>query len=182
MPLQATCGSSHGELRGIDRLTAPWWFAGTGGALVRRFKLDGDVAAGRLIVRAMTNAWLQAGSQGWRRAELVSVPLHRHRLRERGFDQTDWLAAEVGRRLGLGFQRGVLQRARPTLPQGDPRVTSRSSNVADAFVVRNPESVQGRAVVLLDDVVTSGATVRECGRVLREAGAVRVAVLVACRS
>lgn len=181
-PLQTTCGGDHRELRGIDRLVAPWHFAGSGGALVRRFKLDGQVAAGRLIVRAMANAWLQAGGEGWRRACLTSVPLHRTKLRQRGFDQAAWLAAETGPRIGLGVLSGVLHRTHQTLPQGDPRVVSRSNNVAGAFTVRHPDLVRGRAVLLVDDVVTSGATVRECARVLRQAGATAVAVLVACRS
>lgn len=114
-----------------------------------------------------------------RRALVVAVPLHPARLRRRRFDQTAWLAAEVGRRLGLEVAAGVLRRRRDTLPQGDVRVVSRVRNVAGAFVVERSRAVAGRWIVLVDDVATSGATARACGEVLRAAGARHVVLLTA---
>jgi predicted amidophosphoribosyltransferase len=76
----------------------------------------------------------------------------------------------------------VLRRLRPTLPQGDPRVTSREQNVASAFAMARPGAVRGRAVVLLDDVLTSGATARACARLLLGSGAEAVAAITACRA
>lgn len=176
------CGSDHRDLRLLVRHGAPMRFAGTGGALVRRFKLDADSSAGRLLARAMADTWAPWTCGNWRRALLVPVPLHRARRRERGFDQAEWLARAVGQRLGLEVAVGVLGRQRPTLPQGDPRVTSRDRNVAGAFTVVRPLRVVGRRIVLVDDVFTSGATARCCAEVLRGAGAREVAILTACRS
>jgi ComF family protein len=178
----ASCGGEHRELRLIAHLVAPWRFAGTGGALVRRFKLDGDAGAGHQIARAMAAAWRRQLGHVWNRAWLVPVPLHRARRRERGFDQAEWLARELARRLGYVVAPGALRRTRATRPQGDPCVTSREGNVAGAFAVRRARDVAGRDVVLVDDVFTSGATARECAALLRTAGARRVAVLTACRS
>jgi ComF family protein len=180
----ASCGSEHAELRHVARLVAPWRFAGTGGALVRRCKLDGDLGAGRCLVRAMANAWRQqiGDARDWRRAAVVPVPLHPARRRQRGFDQTAWLATELSTRLGLGAAVGVLRRTRATLPQGDPRVLSREKNVEGAFAVARPRAIAGAAVVLIDDVFTSGATARCCAAALRAAGARTVAMLTACRS
>lgn len=179
-----SCGSEHRELRHIARLVAPWRFAGTGGALVRRCKLDSELGAGRWLVRGMANAWRQqVGSDGeWRRALLVPVPLHASRRRQRGFDQTAWFARELGDRLGMPTAVGALSRTRATLPQGDPRVTSREENLAGAFAVPRPKTVCGRRVILVDDVFTSGATARACADVLRRAGTGAVAVLTSCRS
>lgn len=177
-----TCASGHDELRNLVRLVAPWRYAGTGGALVRRFKLDGNLAAGRLLARGVADAWRAAMPVGWGRAVLVPVPLHESRRRVRGFDQAAWLASAVARRLRVPVAVGCLRRCRPTLPQGDPRNRSRQANVHGAFVVRRAERVQGRRVVLVDDVFTSGATMRQCARQLLEAGALEVAALVACRS
>ena len=113
---------------------------------------------------------------------LVSVPLHAARRRERGFDHAAWLAERLAGRLRLVAAPATLVRTRATLPQGDPRVQSREGNVAGAFSVRRPAAIRGRHVVLVDDVVTSGATARQCAEVLHDAGASAVAMLAACRS
>jgi len=177
-----TCGRDHRELRHLQRHAAPLRFAGTGGALVRRFKLDADPAAGQWLARAMARTWAPFQLGAWRRAVLVSVPLHRARRSERGFDQAEWLAAAVGQRLDLEVASGVLARVRATLPQGDPRVLSRLANVEGAFTVARATPIVGRCVVLIDDVFTSGATMRSCASLLRAAGAREVAALTACRS
>lgn len=178
----AACGSSHDELRNLVRLVAPWRYAGTGGALIRRFKLDGNLAAGRLLARAVADAWRAATPPGFGRAVLVPVPLHKSRRRVRGFDQAAWLAAEVARRLRVPVVGNCLVRTRPTLPQGDPRNRSRQANVTGAFAVRQADRVRGRRVVLVDDVFTSGATMRQCARQLLDVGVAEVAALAVCRS
>ena len=178
----ASCAASHRDLRNLAFLSAPFRFAGTGGALVRRYKLDADPAAGHLLARAMRQHWRACCPAGWQRAALVSVPLHRQRRRARGFDQAAWLARQMALPRGLSPLEGALRRTRPTRAQGDPRTTSRAGNVAGAFEVALPERLTGRRIVLVDDVFTSGATMRECARVLLEGGASAVAGLVACRS
>ncbi len=178
----ASCGHDHDALRNLAHLVAPWRYAGTGGALVRRFKLDANAAAGRWLVRAMADAWRAQVGPAWARACVVPVPLHRQRARERGFDQAAWMARELGERLGWRSGIGALRRTRSTLPQGDPRVTSREGNVEGAFDLGDGRSFARRNVVLVDDVFTSGATARQCAKVLRAAGALAVAVLTACRS
>ena len=149
---------------------------------MRRFKLDADAAAGAWLLRAMADCWRAVPSGVWHRAVLVPVPLHAARLRERGFDQAEWLGRGLAVRLGLEVLSGVLARTRATLPQGDPRVLSRPANVEGAFTVVRPWSITGRRVVIVDDVFTSGATARCCAGLLRAAGAVEVAMLAACRS
>ncbi|MEC8253225.1 MAG: ComF family protein [Planctomycetota bacterium] len=174
------CGASHARLRGLRQLVAPMQFAGAGGGLVRRFKLAGDVAAGKWLAREMADHWRVAGRAT--RPTLVPVPLHRRRLRQRGFDQARWLALALGRRLRLPVAPRALARARATLPQGHVRLRSRAQNVRGAFVVRRPELVRGRQVLLIDDVFTTGATARACAEQLQAAGATAVSLLVACRS
>ncbi|MCA8942093.1 MAG: ComF family protein, partial [Planctomycetes bacterium] len=82
--------------------------------------------------------------------------------------------------LGLRCASRVVARTRATLPQGDVRVTSRDANVAGAFRLRRAGAVRGRPVLLVDDVFTSGSTMRECARVLRAGGAGAVVGLTAC--
>lgn len=174
------CLASHARLRGLRQLVAPLRFAGAGGGLVRRFKLAGDVAAGRWLAREMADAWRVSGQSP--RPLLVPVPLHRQRRRQRGFDQARWLALRLGRRLRFSVAPAALRRARATLPQGDVRVLSRAHNVRGAFAIRRPSLVRGRAVLLVDDVFTTGATARACADQLRLAGACSVSILVACRT
>jgi ComF family protein len=178
----AACGEDHGDLRHIVRLVAPLRYAGTGGALVRRFKLDADAGAGLLLVRAMARQWSLACGSDWHRALMIPVPLHRRRRRERGFDQARWLVRRLAPRLTVQAEEGLLVRCRDTTPQGDPRVLSRTANIEGAFTLSRPQRIVDRRVILVDDVFTSGATARACASLLRQAGARDVAVLVACRS
>lgn len=167
----AACPADHDWLRGIVALHAPWRYRGAAGAIVRRFKFEGDAAAGDALVRGLAEALRGAATGVGRRALVVPVPMHKRARRARGFDQAERLAIGVAHELGLGFGGGVLRRLRATLSQTDPRVTSREQNVAGAFVVARPRVIHGRTILLVDDVVTSGATARACAAALRAAGA-----------
>jgi ComF family protein len=110
---------------------------------------------------------------------LVAVPLARPRERARGFNQAALLAERLGERLGIRTRARWLVRARATMPQTDLTAAERRANVAGAFLAA--PAVAGRHVVVVDDVITTGATVGECARVLRAAGARRVGVLAVAR-
>jgi ComF family protein len=99
------------------------------------------------------------------------VPLHPRRLRSRGYNQAVLLARELGKLAGLPVEEKALRKERNTPPQA--RATSaheRRENVKGSFSCR-PESVEGKQVLLLDDVCTTGATLEACSLVLKEAGA-----------
>jgi ComF family protein len=113
---------------------------------------------------------------------IVPVPLHPARLAERGFNQAELLAAPCAAAWGRPLLRGVLVRTRPTRPQTDLGAEARQANVAGAFAVRRPAAVAGRRLLLIDDVLTTGATVAAASAALREAGAARVGVLVLARA
>ena len=113
---------------------------------------------------------------------IVPVPLHRRRLRSRGFNQSEVLARELGERLGLPVLTGKLRRVIDTPPQ--TRATSaaqRRANVKGAFAVRSRKAVDGRTLLLVDDVLTTGATTSECAGVLKRAGARHVYVATVTR-
>lgn len=112
---------------------------------------------------------------------LVPVPLHRRRRRERGFNQAAALAEGLGRAAGRPVVRRALVRVRPTPPQSGDRA-ARRRNVRGAFAVRAASrAVQGKRLLLIDDVFTTGATAEECARVLRRAGAAAVGVYTLAR-
>ncbi|MEZ5965866.1 MAG: hypothetical protein R3F56_18670 [Planctomycetota bacterium] len=161
---------------------APFRYRGTGADLVHRFKFGRDLATGQHLARAMALAIGPWARGPGRRALVVAVPRHRRKLRQAGFDQAGWLARAVADRTGLVLGQNLLVRTRPTLAQADPRVTNREANVADAFACPGAWAVEGRLVLLVDDVLTSGATARACAATIRAARASAVAVVTAARA
>lgn len=99
------------------------------------------------------------------------APLSKKRLRERGFDQAELLARELGRRLELPVFP-TLKKVRHTGPQSDLKDgAARRANALNAYALLPGAGVEGKKLLLVDDVVTSGATLSECARLLRQAGA-----------
>jgi ComF family protein len=112
---------------------------------------------------------------------VVPVPLHRARERERGYNQASLLARRVARSLEAAFGERVLRRVRATAAQADLSGAERIANVRGAFALRDGEAVRGRHVAVVDDVLTTGATVFECARMLRAGGAASVGILTVAR-
>lgn len=108
-------------------------------------------------------------------ADLITwCPLSKKRLRERGFDQAELLAKEVGKRLSLPVA-GTLKKVRHTGPQSAlEEESARRANARGAYALRSDVEVKGRRIILVDDVVTSGATMSECAGLLCMAGAAAV--------
>lgn len=109
------------------------------------------------------------------------VPLHAVKERSRTYNQARLLAGELARGMGLPLARGCLERTRDTGTQTHLTARQRALNVEGAFRVRSPEWVEGRNFLLVDDVMTTGATVNECARALKAAGAGRVLVATVAR-
>ena len=112
---------------------------------------------------------------------VVPVPLHPARLAERGFNQAELLAAPCAAAWGRPLLRRALARVRATQPQTELDADARRQNVAGAFAARRPAEVAGRRLLLVDDVLTTGATAWAAARALRESGAAAVGVLVLAR-
>lgn len=111
----------------------------------------------------------------------VPVPLHPTRKREREFNQAEVLADLLGQRAGVP-SINLLERLRYTTSQTRLDEEERMENLRGAFRVRNPAAVRDRHFILVDDVFTTGSTVEECARVLREAGAASVRALTVARA
>ncbi len=107
---------------------------------------------------------------------IVPVPLHKSKRSERGFNQAELIARAAVKRLPQPVQiaSGVLVRQRATISQVGLSREQRIANVSDAFRVRDRRRVQGRTVIVVDDVMTTGTTLSECARVLKQAGAEQV--------
>jgi len=112
----------------------------------------------------------------------VAVPLHKVRLAHRGFNQSLFIARAAAEPLGAELSIDGLARTRHTRPQVDLSPRERAQNVRGAFSVVRQDEFAGRRVMLVDDVYTTGETVKECSRVLKAAGAVSVSVLTVARA
>ena len=159
-----------------DRARAVSHYSGTMRTLIQQFKY-----ADRHDARLLFGRWLvEAGRDLVGETDMVvPVPLNRWRLLSRRFNQAAILAVEVSRGTALPMELHLLQRARFTNSQVGLTRDQRRRNLAGAFRVPRGKRalLEGRRVLLIDDVITTGATVEACARVLRQAGASRVDVL-----
>ena len=173
MPLQATeqrtCGACLARAPRIARTRAAVAYGDLARGLAIRLKYGRKVAIARTMARYMA----PLVGEGPERL-LVPVPLHRTRLWNRGFNQSALVARELSRRLGIAADPLALSRTRRTPPLKGMSPVQRRRTVAGAFRVRDRNAVQGKTVILVDDVLTTGSSAEACARTLKRAGAARV--------
>lgn len=195
-PLCSRCGIplgslTSGALCGGCRIEQPPYAVARSAALYRgrlraaihRFKFEGRQELGSILGALLAEFVLTTPSLAI--AEVVlPVPLHSSRQRERGFNHAAMLAARVAETLRLPMVEGALLRIAPTLPQTSLGRMERFANVRGAFSVdpRRGPLLRGCTLLLVDDVLTSGATAAACARVLLSAGAVEVRVATLARA
>jgi len=156
-------------------------YAGLLRDLLTGFKFNSRLGLGRLLQALAVEAYALHGAC-WERPELViPVPLHPRRLRARGFNQSLETSRLLARELGVPVGAEVLRRCRHTRPQVSLPARERRENVQGAFVA-DEAAVLGRRILLVDDIMTTGGTLRECARTLRRAGASNVSALVIART
>lgn len=160
---------------------APFRYGDPLDRLLTRFKFAADLAAGRVLGTLLVEAVATSVPAD---ALVLPMPLHRRRLAERGFNQAWELARMLARDTGLSTRADLLLRMRATDPQTGLNGASRRRNVRGAFVVPPARAlwIEGRSVVLVDDVVTTGATAAEASRSLLRAGAAEVIVVAVARA
>jgi ComF family protein len=160
-------------------------YARTAVDLVHALKYKGKLQLARPLGQLLRRTY----ELGWHDQPIdlvVPVPLHASRLRDRGYNQTELLVRRWGAtaadRTGPPIAAEVLRRTRATAAQFGLKRSERESNIRGAFEVRRPSAVEGRRILLIDDVLTTGSTVEECARQLTRAGAARVDVLTLARA
>jgi len=178
-PAGVPIGLASKQPEGIVQLEWCASFNGPTRASVHALKYDGERRLVEPLAELMAARWRRAGIGG---QLLVPVPVHAQKRRDRGFDQAELLARGVGHRLSLPVVYALRRSARTTAQHQLGR-SARQTNVRGAFEVtpRHVSDVRGRWVILVDDVVTSGATLSGCAHALYDAGAFAVSALTLAR-
>jgi ComF family protein len=176
---EGRCALCRFSLRGFDVAYCFGAYEGVLRQLIHIYKY-GKV---RTLAHPLADLLMRALARDERFDLVTAVPLHWRRRWQRGFNQAELLAREIARRSGIPFGR-TLRRLRATAAQAGLSNTARRRNVAAAFAcTRIPRAValEGRRVLLVDDVMTTGSTAAACARALKSAGAARVSLLTVAR-
>jgi ComF family protein len=171
------CIHCKGRAFYFDRAFSPFYYQSPLKELIHQFKYaKGLFLASCLadfLIEFITRYGLLTGTMF-----LIPVPLHPARLRQREYNQSQVLAEKIAKRLNARILTGCLRRNRNTRSQTDLSSLARWQNVQDAFSAgRSIKEIRGKELLLIDDVVTTGATASEAAKVLKNAGAQRVSVL-----
>jgi len=170
----ALCGECQQSPPAFDYLRTLYRYHTPIDRLVQQMKYDGRLDLARLFGEQLRDAagdWVRASGK----PDLVlPVPLHRSRIRKRGFNQSIEVARPLAKFLGAQLELDRVRRIRKTDPQTDLPLARRKRNVRGAFATDG--SFTNLSVVIVDDVITSGHTVGELARILKRAGAVRIGV------
>ncbi|MCK4385616.1 MAG: ComF family protein, partial [candidate division Zixibacteria bacterium] len=135
--------------------------------LIHRFKYGKKIPLGKRLAQRLGET-INSDSNFLESDLSIPVPLHKSRYRERGFNQSEIVAEEVSKITGLSVLKNVLKRKKNTKDQTNLSPQQREENVRGAFVVTQPEVIGGKKIILVDDVITTGATLSECARMLKQ--------------
>lgn len=167
------------HFRNVDKCLSPLYYHGSVKESLHRYKFSGTTAYADIysefIVKCIDENQISCDSITW-------VPLSRRRLRKRGYDQAELLARGIARQMGFRPVR-LLKKRRDTKPQSQTgSAVKRRANISGAYVCLKPELVAGKRILLVDDIVTTGATLSEAAGVLKKAGAKEVIAVTLARS
>lgn len=169
----AECGACMADPPPFDSARAVLAYGDIARTIALRLKYGRRVGLARLIARHMA----RHVETGHAAPVIVPVPLHRWRLWWRGFNQSALIARQLARRTGLDVDNRALLRTRRTKPLRGMNPAVRTKAVRGAFALSPGHALKGRAVLLIDDVHTSGATAAACARALKHGGAASVHLL-----
>ena len=163
------CGAFRRKFRFLDGWAAVWYYEDTARSSLLRYKFRGARSYASCYGRLLAMRLIQECPEGF--DILTWVPTGRLRKLRRGYDQVELLAKAVGTELGMEPQK-LLKKVRNNPPQsGITGEAERRANVLGAYRAINREAISGKRILLLDDILTTGATAGECARVLLTCGA-----------
>ncbi len=165
----------------FDRAFSPYSYEGTIKRLIHEFKYKGKDYLGPHLSAMMVDFIKEYNLPINYIDFIIPIPLHKTKFREREFNQAQVLASAIAKKFNKGLLTDTLTRQRPTRAQADLEINERLENVKGSFSITNPQAIKGRNLLLIDDVLTTGATSSEAAAALKEAGANIVFVLTLAR-
>ena len=178
-PRQAAAHESHPPLTASY---AAWPHIAQARSLVHLLKYQSDIDAAAVLGEGMAAAFLSSPDRPEAIDAVIPVPLHASRLEQRGYNQAHLLAQAVCRHAELPLAENALVRLLPTHSQLSRDRAARLEAMRLAFAVSAPDAVRGKRLLLVDDVLTTGATAMSCAEALMAAGAKEIWLLTACRA
>lgn len=172
------CGKCQGRSPPFDRAVAPLLYEREVAPLISGFKFRNRLEYGRLLTHVLADHLAEC-VESWPQL-ILPVPLHKSRLRERGYNQSLEIARLLGKQFNTPVEYQKLQRHHNTNPQSDLNITERRKNIKAAFSLLKPLNVKRVAVV--DDVITTGETVAEISRLLKRNGVQQVDIWALART
>jgi len=165
--------AGHNCQRPLHSVYSLWTFAEGVETLVHKFKYEGKVGLGKKLGQFLAQ---QLSTQSfWTEMEtIIPVPLHPSRIRERGYNQAEVLAQSIADCTEVKLASKALRRCRNTKDQTRLSAAERKENVKDAFRVSEGIDLSKMTIMLVDDVITTGATLNECAKTLKQKGAKKV--------
>jgi len=173
------CGACQKHPPAFTRAIALYHYAPPVDHFIRELKFHQRLGLARLLGEHLAQ---RLAAEMTRPDLIIPIPLHGARLRERGYNQALEIARPVARALGVPLDFRSLVRVRATAPQTGMMLVARRKNLRNAFHLRDPATVHGRHVALVDDVMTTGSTVQAAAKCLRQAGAETVEIWVVARA
>lgn len=158
------CGKSDFRFQSAR---APYLYDGPVSAMIKKLKFAGMLSLVPILTQYLTDCWQNLG---WEADLIVPIPLSRSRQAQRGFNQSELIARQFGKSIGIPCEPGALMKQRETKQQVGLDANERRQNLTGAFAAE-PIFIRNKRILLIDDVMTTGSTFAECSAVLLDAGA-----------
>jgi ComF family protein len=144
--------------------------------VLHSYKYENKIYVGKFLGDLIYSN-LEKFIKAWDGDLIIPVPLHSLKKAERGYNQSYYIAKQVAKRLEIPIDKKLLKRRRYTQSQTKMNLIERKENVKNAFMLKDKKKIFGKKIILVDDVITTGATIGECAKVLKENGAIKIFAL-----
>lgn len=176
----ASCVENDGEGFAFDSALYASTYDDTIKRCIHLFKYEGKLQMVNLLGKLMVD-FANKNINAHEIDLIVPVPLHPKKLRERQFNQSEVLASYLAKRLNKKIAKDKVKRIKYTMPQTELKRDERIKNVDGAFLAKDGHDLKGKTILLIDDVFTTGATLHECAKALKNAGAKKVVAFALAR-